>query len=283
MLTLAAQSLLAPLLILQVGPNTAPDPRQELDLRNRPPREAVREGRIEGPRPTSDFRLCLDQTQTDPARAAANAERQLAQASGQARSQPAHCLGLARSELGDFAGAQVAFTTARDAAPSEATLYRARLGALAGNAALANGAADAASVLFAQAQDDARDAGRTDLLAGILVDRARAEVSAGREQNAVSILASAREADPANARAWLYSATLSRRQDDLAGAQEQIERAAQLSADDPLVGLEAGLIAALSGRDDAARSSWQSVLALAPGSAEAQAASNYLAQLEETP
>jgi hypothetical protein len=46
------------------------------------------------------------------------------------------------------------------------------------------------------------------------------------------------------------------------------------------VALEAGLIAVLAGRDEAARKSWQSVIAIAPTSAEAQTARDYLAQLE---
>ena len=41
---------------------------------------------------------------------------------------------------------------------------------------------------------------------------------------------------------------------------------------DPQVGLEAGVIAVLSGRDDAARKSWQSVIAAAPDSDEAKTA-----------
>ena len=84
---------------------------------------------------------------------------------------------------------------------------------------------------------------------------------------------------PDSALAWLLSATLSRRSDDLVTAQQQIERAASLDPTDPAIGLEAGLIAALSGRDEAARASWRSVLELAPGTAAAQAAQSYLDQL----
>jgi hypothetical protein len=39
------------------------------------------------------------------------------------------------------------------------------------------------------------------------------------------------------------------------------------------------VIAALSGHDDAARQSWQSVLATAPGTPQAQQAQGYLDQL----
>ena len=84
---------------------------------------------------------------------------------------------------------------------------------------------------------------------------------------------------PDNAQAWLLSATLSRRDGDLATAQTRIERAAMLAPLDPAIGLEAGLIAALGGRDEAARRSWQSVIEAVPGSAEAATAQGYLDQL----
>ena len=65
----------------------------------------------------------------------------------------------------------------------------------------------------------------------------------------------------------------------LAEAQAQIERAYDLRPIDPAVGLEAGVIAVLSGRDGSARKSWQSVIDAAPQSAEAAAARGYIAQL----
>ncbi|MFN7159929.1 MAG: SAM-dependent methyltransferase [Erythrobacter cryptus] len=48
---------------------------------------------------------------------------------------------------------------------------------------------------------------------------------------------------------------------------------------DPLVGLEAGVIAMLGGREAAARASWQSVLVLAADGPAAETARAYLAQL----
>ena len=101
----------------------------------------------------------------------------------------------------------------------------------------------------------------------------------GRNEDAVAALADARAADPANARAWLLSATLSRRLERLGEAREQIAQAALLSPQDPAVGLEAGVIAALSGRDEEARRSFESVLLVAPQSTEATRARTYLEQL----
>ena len=61
--------------------------------------------------------------------------------------------------------------------------------------------------------------------------------------------------------------------------QARIERAAALLPIDPAIGLEAGVIAMLAGHEEAARRSWQSVVAAAPDSAEAQTAKGYIAQL----
>ncbi len=96
---------------------------------------------------------------------------------------------------------------------------------------------------------------------------------------AAAALAAARTADPANSQAWLLSATLSRRQGKLGEAQTQIERAALLMPVDPEIGLEAGVIAVLGGRDEAARRSWESVIRAAPGSGFAKTAQGYLDQL----
>jgi Flp pilus assembly protein TadD len=79
----------------------------------------------------------------------------------------------------------------------------------------------------------------------------------------------------------LLSATLSRRTGDLAAAQSQIEQAATLDPRDPAIGLEAGVIAALAGRDEAAKKSFESVIAASPDSAQGIAAKQYLAQLAQ--
>ena len=101
----------------------------------------------------------------------------------------------------------------------------------------------------------------------------------GRQEDAAEALSEAREADGDDAQAWLLSATLSRRLSRLGEAQQQIERAALLSPRNPQVGLEAGVIAALSGREEAARKSFQSVLDVAPDSPQADQAREYLAQI----
>ncbi len=94
-------------------------------------------------------------------------------------------------------------------------------------------------------------------------------------------LIEARTSSPDNPLAWLLSATLSRRQGKLGAAEAQILTAAGLKPTDPEIGLEAGVIAVLAGHDEAARKSWQSVVAAAPESAAAATANTYLAQLGE--
>ena len=81
---------------------------------------------------------------------------------------------------------------------------------------------------------------------------------------------------------------LLRRMDRLDEAQAAIEKAVELAPMDAQIGLEAGVIAVLSGREEAARQSWQSVIDAQPASLAAKTAQDYLKQLgpaptEETP
>jgi tetratricopeptide (TPR) repeat protein len=115
------------------------------------------------------------------------------------------------------------------------------------------------------------------------MDRARALVALGREDAALGALEAATTLAPERAEAWLLKATLLRRLGQLPLAQTAIERAAPLAPGaagiGPEIGLEAGVIAVLAGRDEAARQSWQSVIDLAPESPAAATAKDYLAQL----
>ena len=66
----------------------------------------------------------------------------------------------------------------------------------------------------------------------------------------------------------------------LDAAQQQIERAVILRPAGPDIALEAGVIAALAGRDDAALKSWRSVIETAPGTPAALTAASYIAQVQ---
>lgn len=269
-------------LMLALLAQAAPASGAEADildaLRNRPKREAAPVPAAL-PRP-SRLARCAALAESDPETALDDAQklREGAQDSLEL-AHSAHCLGLALVQLGRLAEARTAFEMAGDEAPVTEPAYRARLAGLAGNVALAEGRADLALPLLAGAVETARPAAEPALSAGLMLDQARALVALSRLDEAASLLGAARAAHAADSQAWLLSATLARRQDRLAEAQGFIEQAALLAPADPAIGLEAGVIAALAGRDSAARASFASVIAAAPESEEAVQAQAYLAQL----
>lgn len=265
-------------LLLQVGPNPMAGGMAGDDLmRDRPPRADGVKGDINAT--SAWLQTCLDQLVEDPARAHTMAQIRRSETKGADRVLANHCLGTAASELGLWQDARTAFLAARDETPSDETRTRARFAALAGNAALAGGDAEGALTLLTAAEADARTAGFAPLEAIAATDRARALVALSRGEDALGALEAATTLAQERAEGWLLKATLLRRLDRLPEAQTAIERAALLTPGDPDIGLEAGVIAILAGQEDAARASWQSVLALAPESPAAATAKDYLAQL----
>ena len=222
---------------------------------------------------------CLQAAGTDPDATVDTASKWLHETTGPAQVEPQLCLGIAYSGLGAWTEAESAFLSGRASAAPEDHLHRARLGAMAGNAALADGEPVRALTTLDSAATEARAAQNPLLIGEIEIDRSRALVALHREADALSELAGARAAAPDNPLGWLLSATLSRRMGKLAEAQTQIETAARLAPTDPEIGLEAGVIAVLAGHDEAARKDWQSVLAIAPQREAGTQASAYLAQL----
>lgn len=222
---------------------------------------------------------CMSAVEANPEKSAELARSALSDAIGRERVRAGLCLGVALSDLDRWDEARTAFTNARDAADPADHASRARLGAMAGNAALAAGQAGQALSLLGPAATEAKIVGDADLTASIALDRARALVAVKQPDEAANALAEARAAQPDNAQAWLLSATLSRRQNKLAVAQTQIEKAAGLAPQDPEIGLEAGVIAMLSNNESAARRSWDSVVRTAPSSDAAVTAKQYLSQL----
>jgi len=269
-------SILVPLL-LQIGPGgglpQAPlqIPRKKSEAVARPLSDTAQAVR-------NPVKACLQLAVTRPADAIDIAENLLVGAkTPEDRAGARQCHALALIQIGEWTKAAPMFLAARG--ETTAPDARARLAALAGNASLA--AQDPAGALSALelARSDLRDGGDGTLRAAIAVDRARALVALKRSAEAATALAEARNADPANAEAWLLSATLSRRQGDLSAAQAQIEKAVGLMPVDPEIGLEAGVIAMLLGREDAARKSWESVIETAPSSEAAKTAQGYINQL----
>ncbi len=263
-------------LLAQVGPSGT-QMQAPLDLPRRKTAVAAPQ-----PRPSpvaSRFGECLALARSQPGQAIDLAAAWRDAEKGSARIEPERCLGLALTGLGRWDEAVAAFTAARDDTPANESDGRARLGALAANAALAKGDAKQALSLLDAAHGEALAAGNAQLAGEVAIDRARALVALKSDNEAEAALTEARHAAPGNATGWLLSATLYRRQGKLAEAQAAIEQAGALQPTDPEIGLEAGVIAILGGRDEAARKSWQSVLAAAPESDAAKIARGYLDQL----
>ena len=261
-------------MLMQVGADPHVYPQAPL------PSITARRDVVTKPVPPADpMAECLARGRDDIDAGLAYAHDWLAKApTPEARAQPNECLGLLMTDDGDFGGAEVAFAAAVDAIPATDAVGAVPLMAMAGNAALANGDNARAIDWF----DRALAVGGYDDHAGrgsILADRARALVALGRTAEAGAALTQARAEAPGDAGVFLLSATLARREHQLGVAQGLIETAATLNPRDPAIGLEAGVIAVLSGHDAAARRSWDSVVAAAPDSAEAKTARGYLAQL----
>ncbi len=269
--------------LLQVGPFGATPPPAAPP---RPPearRPAASPALPSTVRSRSRLDFCLDDAANSPVDAIDDAEAWRDAATGPAQAEPLQCLGTAHARLEHWTEAEAAFLAGRDAAAPADSAMRARLGAMAGNAALAQGAFEQALTTLDLARSEATTAGDIRLTGEIAIDRARALVALKRTDDAGKALAEARTSAADNALAWLLSATLSRRLGRLAEAQAQIAAAAELAPRDPEIGLEAGVIAMLAGNEAAARKSWQSAIDTAPTSDAAQAARGYLAQLAAPP
>jgi len=271
-------------LALQVGPN--PSTTDTLgahgDLHNRPERPA-QEKSIEQDPAALWLAECLAMLPEQAARAHTLSQVRRNQSTGQDRILANHCLGLAATELGLWEDAIAAFLAARDETPSDEIRAKARFGAMAGNAALAAQDLERSSTLLRTARNDAQAAASAPMQAIIASDLARVLVALERPEEALAELDLSTQLITDEAGTWLLKATLLRRLDRLNEAQSAIERAGELAPAQTAIGLEAGVIAVLSGREEAARASWQSVIDLAPESPEALTARDYLAQIEPAP
>ena len=260
-------------LIAQIGPGGSL-PQAPLQI-PKPKSEAVAAAAQ-----TDPLKDCLHLAMTRPSEAIEVAQNWLISAKtmkDRAGAKQCHALALTRIE--GWTEAAALFLSAREDTPANEADERARLGALGGNAYLAAGDPSAALAALDLALADTQTGIDAKQRGGIQIDRARALVALDRPDKAAQALADARISAPSNHQAWLLSATLSRRQGRLVEAQSQIEKAAELFPVDPEIGLEAGVIAMLAGREDAARKSWESVIRAGPGTPAAKTAQAYLDQL----
>lgn len=219
------------------------------------------------------YQACLSLATSDPASAQSEAERfRIAGGGPRAR----QCLALAYAQEERWSEAATTFDAAARDADAAKDPLAARYWAQAGNAWLAAGDAnkahDALTTALAAGTLSGQDKGE------VLLDRARSLVAAGQAAAARADLDAALEDTPKDPLAWLLSATLARRMNDLPRARGDIDRALAMSADDASVQLEAGNIAALQGDEASAKAAWTKAVKLAPASPMGQSASAALAQ-----
>jgi tetratricopeptide (TPR) repeat protein len=263
---------------LALGASGGVDP--ELDAvmgRRKPPAERRLKGRsIEAPLIDPALEECAEIARIDSAAAITRAHQWIARGDGPAARQ---CMGFAQAQGGHWTEAVTAFREgarlAGDNGPAAARLW-----AQAGNAALAGGdlpgALSALDVALAgTALPDGIDRGEAYL------DRARAHVAMKDEAGARSDLDAAVRLVPQDPLAWLLSATLARRMNDLPLARRHIMEAATRADDDGAVQLERGVIAVLGEDQVTARAAFQKARTMGAGTPVAAAADRYLAQLTD--
>ena len=204
------------------------------------------------------YQACLSLATSDPKAAEAEAER-FRVAGGGARAR--QCLAMALVGEARWSDAAAAFEAAASDADAAKDPLAARYRAQAGNAWLAAG-----DPVKARAALTVALAGQlTDFERGeALLDRARAAVANGDQAAARTDLDAALIAVPKDPLAWLLSATLARRMNDLPRAADDIQQALRLSPDDASVQFEAGVIAAASRDFIGARTAWQKAAKIAP-------------------
>ena len=220
------------------------------------------------------FEACATLAEADPAKALDQAGVWRLNGGGVPARQ---CEGLAYVAQKRWAPAATAFEAAARDADTGNEVRAASLWVQAGNAALAAGDPARARAAFDAAIVRGQTTGAD--LGELRLDRARARFALGDKKGARDDLDLALKLVPADPLAWLLSATLARQSGDLPRAVDDIEQALQRSPDDAQVALEAGNIAILLGREDAARTAWQAAIKNAPESAAGKSAAEALARL----
>lgn len=221
------------------------------------------------------FDRCVDLAQNDPRAAETEAGQWQRDGGGFLSHQ---CLGIAYANQTRWTGAGAEFEAAARGAEIARDRRAANYWAQAGNAWLASGepmkARTALNAALAAGTLDGLQRGEANL------DRARAFVAGGNLGDARADIDRALVDAAADPLAWLLSATLARRTNDLVRAKKDIAEAIRLAGDDPSVQLEAGNIAAATGDEAGAKAAWNSAAKLKPESEPARNARNALKQFD---
>ena len=220
------------------------------------------------------FNECVDLAVDDPAGGIVEANSWRMEGGGfLAR----HCLGFAYAEQFNWAAAMTTFVEAAREAEIAKYPRTANFWAQAGNAALAGDQPEKAieylNAALVQGTLTGLEKGEVHL------DRARAHVALNNYSAAKAEFVMVHELAPQDPLGWLLSATLARRQNDLALAKADIQIAAKLVERDPAVALEAGNIAYAGGDMAEAKANWEKAVEIDAESRSAKAAQKYLAQL----
>jgi len=256
------------------------DPETEAVMgRRKPPAERRIKPREEekaaGPAIDPALEDCVELARKDRTAALAKARAWIARGNSASAQQ---CLGFAEAQGEQWTDAAAAFREGARLSGADG-VSAARLWAQAGNAALLGGepAAAVASLDNALGGDGLPDG----LARGeVYLDRARAHVALKDLPGARGDLNEALRLAPQDPLAWLLSATLARRMNDLPLAERHIGEAAARAGDDASVSLEQGVIAALTSQDDTARAAFAKAEKLGNGTPVASAAKAYLSQLD---
>jgi len=224
------------------------------------------------------YHHCVAQVRSDPVAGLAEADRWRGADGGHLAQQ---CAGLAEVAQGHWALAAGDFERAARNALTGSDNRAGGYWAQAGNAWLAAGEPAKARA----ALDAALAAGTlTGLQRGeAQLDDARALVATGDLVSGRAALDGALGSAGADPLAWLLSATLARRMDDLPRARKDIAEALARAADDASVQLEAGNIAALARDEAGARAAWAEAARIAPNDPRGQAAVAALQQFDAPP
>lgn len=188
------------------------------------------------------------------------------------------CLGITYTNEKRWTAGAAEFEAAARGAEIARDKRAANYWAQAGNAWLAGGepmkARDALNAALAAGTLEGMQRGEANL------DRARAFVAGGQLVQARADIDRAIVDAAADPLAWLLSATLARRMNDLPRAKKDIAEAIRLAGDDASVQLEAGNIAALVGDEAGAKTAWNAAARLQPQSEAARNARNALKQFD---
>lgn len=188
----------------------------------------------------------------------------------------ASCLGMAYAQLGRWGPAANSFEeAARGAESGGHKMEAAASWAQAGNALIVGNDAERALAAFDRAE-------KIGILKGVAlgqlnIDRGRAAVMKGDLPLARKALDKAVELSPNDPLAWLLLATLARRTNDIPAAKFAIEKAMDIGADDASIMLEAGNIALVAGYPAEAEEAWQRAIIVQPTSEAAGQARKALA------